>query len=213
MAALAGVANGQVVLTMSYDDLSGSYNSITNQFSAVAANSGTHQSSGFSQRSNTNAPPGGTANSFAGTLPGLFANFVMNITVAPGPLTGVGHFRATDADGDTVDGDVNGAFAPAGGGFMAFNGAISNVVFADNNAADNRFNGTSTGSWSMAFPFSLEGAIVQLSSNITNFNQGFSDATVGYLTQFTQVSVPAPLAAFSGAGLLGVMSIRRRRNP
>jgi len=210
VAALTCVANGQVVLTMNYDDLSANYNTGTNAFTAAAVTNATHQSSGLTSRSNTNAPPGGNANFFGGTLGNAIAGFVLNLTVAPGPLTAAGSFTATDADGDTVTGDLNGGFSPVGG-FMAFNGAVSNVQFHDNGATDNRFNGTSSGSWSMAFPFSLDGAIVQLSSNVTNFNSGFSDVTVGYLTQFTSSSVPAPLAAFSGAGLMGALAIPRRR--
>lgn len=214
VAGLSGAAMGQdVIATLSYDDLSASFNRTTGLFSAQATAVAGRQSSGSTSR--LVAPLGTDAEFQPGFVTQGTANFVLNLTVSQvGPdLVGSGSFTNTDADGDTIVGGISGTWASLGFGFWAFNGAFSNVNFNDNGAADGLFNGTATGSFGLNFGGSnFDGAITLLLENVPNFTSDFRNATTGTTGQITSTAaVPAPLAALTGGALLGAMAMRRRR--
>ncbi|MFH1420163.1 MAG: hypothetical protein ABII12_17965 [Planctomycetota bacterium] len=87
------------------------------------------------------------------------ADFTMSIGLAPIDPThwlGSGLFSITDADGDTITGNVNGMWTqvqlPIGGGiFSSFAGTLSDVGFNDNGEVDGFFDGPDLGSFGMDF--------------------------------------------------------------
>lgn len=204
-ASIGASANADVIASLTYDDLSGSYNSGTQTFTAAAVNNAFLQTSGDTTRlvatqSNATFDPGFVSRSVA--------NFVLNCSVVPtGPFsaTGVGAFTATDVDGSTITGTLNGVWGRPAPGFIFFNGTLTNVTMQ---AADGTFNGEH-GSWNTNFPSPApyEGAIVQLVfGGSTFFTGNFSNRAVGITAQI----VPSA-GSLALLGLGGMVAGRRRR--
>lgn len=206
VAGLAGSANADVIATLTYDDLAGSFNRNGNGglFVARAVSlPGVLQTSGATSRI---VPVQGNADFVPGFVAGADpADCVITInTLLTGPstATGVGSFIATDIDGDTVTGNLSGEWTSAGGGILFFNGALTNVQLNGQ-----VFNGNS-GSWDMDLPGDppYEGAIVQLTfSGSGFFDQNFENRATGSTLQI----VPAP-GALALLGLGGLVAARRR---
>lgn len=213
---VAASANAEVIATMSYDDLAGSYTAsspTTGVFTAVAVNTGALQSSYEASRL---IPGAGSASFEAGFQSNPFnpADFVisMNVVRINATLaTGNGSFTATDRDGDTITGTISGNWVSVGSLFIAFNGSLSGVSFNDNGAADGTFDGTEGGDFALAFnaaqPF--VGSMTQL---ITRqgagfFTASFSDKATGGAMQI----IPSP-GSVALMGLGGLMVAGRRRS-
>lgn len=205
VAAVGASANADVIASLTYDDLSGSYNSGTQQFTAAAVNNAFLQSSGDTTRL---VPTQGNATFAPGFVSRSVANFVLTCSVVPtGPFaaSGVGAFTATDVDGDTITGTLNGVWGRPAPGFIFFNGTLTNVRIVSN---DNNFNGEA-GAWNTTFPSPepYEGAIVQLVfGGSTFFTGNFSNRAVGITAQI----IPTP-GALALLGLGGLAAARRRR--
>jgi uncharacterized protein (TIGR03382 family) len=209
VAGFAAGVNADAIASFSYDDLAGSY--AAGNFTAVAVDTGTLQSSGEASRL---VPTEGNAVFEPGFVSAANpANFSISISVVidgPTHATGTGSFIATDADGDTITGNLSGEWNLVGS-FIAFSGNLSNVLLSDNGAADNTFNGTDASStnWTMDLPGTapFEGAIVTLTFGQSSFfGSAFENAATGVTAQI----VPAPgAAALMGLGL--VAAGRRRR--
>lgn len=214
---LVGSANAEVILTLTYDDLAGSFTASApraGNFSAVAVNTGTLQSAGEVSRLGAGA---GSASFEAGFVSNPFnpADFQLNINVAPlanpNQASGLGSFTATDADGDTITGDISGTWAFGGPGFIFFNGSLNNVTLHDNGGADNSFDGTESGDFGMNYtaPQPYEGAIVQLVFGGSNF---FRTSFADRATNINMQVVPTPgSVALLGLGGLAMASRRRSR--
>lgn len=214
IAAVAGgisAANADIVVTFTYDDLVGSFNSTgpgAGNFSAIAGN----DSAGEVSRIDGNP---GSASFGVGFVNGADASdFTLNLAVnvvIPNLLgTGVGSFTSTDADGDTISGSISGDFIfDLVNGFIFFNGTLSNVFIADNGAQDDSFDGSQLGSFQIsgmgAQPY--EGALTQITFGASSFfTQNFSDAATGLTAQI----VPAP-GAVALLGMGALVAGRRRR--
>ncbi|GJQ29841.1 MAG: hypothetical protein HBSAPP03_17250 [Phycisphaerae bacterium] len=217
LAVLAGSATfagaETVLISMRYDSLSGSYNSALQEFRARAADTAALRSTGAVSRL---VPTTGTALFEAGFVSAAnSADFDIRVSAIPtgNPLvrTGSGLFVATDVDGDTISGVVNGTWYNGGPGFIFFNGTLSNVILTSSGAApeNGTFDGSNGGSWDMNIPAPqpYEGAIVQLVFGAPNFFlQDFQDRATGVTAQL----VPAP-GALVLMGLGGLAMTRRRR--
>lgn len=215
---LSGAASATTVMTLTYGDLSGNYNGTAagGTFNAHAVSNpvGTGlRSAGDVARV---IPNTGTAD----FQPGFFgagsqANFVLNMTlgaISGGQRSGNGSFTSTDANGDTISGNLNGSWQLSGV-YLAFVGVLSNVVVS-NPSADGTFDGSNTGSFAIGDFLNqlFDGAIVQLTSNTTGgfFASNFADAATGVNAQIQ--TVPLPPAAWAGlATLAGVVAVRRLR--
>lgn len=207
---VASSANAEIIATVSYDDLAGSFTSTgggNGAFSAIAGANSAYEASRL-------VPAQGSASFEVGfvTNPLNPADFVVNISVTAinaNTASGVGHFTATDADGDTLDGDISGFWIYGGPGFIFFNGNLSNVVFADTGALDGTFDGTESGDFGMAFPSPQPyyGSVVQLTFGGANFFQtSFADRATGGSMQV----LPTP-GSFALMGLAGLAVASRRR--
>ena len=202
---VAGVAQAEVVLTFGFTDLSGGYDGAGN-FSASAVDAGVLRSSGDVTSLHG---AGGTAEFDAGFAGGTAA-FQVDLSVAagPGPKAGAGSFTITDADGDTIVGDISGDWISGGGDIVFFNGFLSNV-FLNATGGGTTFDGPSSGQFDMDIPGEpLEGAFVTLF--IATGAGFFSEAFSGVSTQVDGVVIPAPAGVMALAGL-GLMASRRRR--
>lgn len=217
-AALAGgivaSANAEIIATVSYDDLAGTFTSTgggNGSFTAMAVNTPTLASAYEASRL---VPGLGTASFEAGFESNPFnpANFVISISVVNINATtamGSGTFTATDVDGDTLSGDIAGLWIFGGPGFIFFNGNLSNVNFADNGAADGTFDGSESGDFSMSFPSPqpFYGSVVQLTFGGNNFFQtSFADRATGGSMQI--LPTPGSVALLGMAGL--AVATRRR---
>jgi len=209
---LTASANAEVVLvSMTFDDLAGSYSTSTGMFTAMAVNTSSLRSSGDVSRL---VVPEGTA-AFS---PGFVSqadqgNFVLSIAVGSlslsGTRSGLGSFTVTDADGDTITGAINGSWRNLGLGFIAFDGVLENVYVNDNGAQDGTFNGSNGGAWDLdlnaAEPYT--GALVQL---VLGANGFFSSNFTNRATGVTAQIVPAPgSVALLGLGV--AIAARRKR--
>ncbi|MFZ4572968.1 MAG: PEP-CTERM sorting domain-containing protein [Phycisphaerales bacterium] len=213
LAVAASLANADVVATFTYDDLAGNFagSGGNGVFTAVAVDTIALQSSGDASRL---VPTEGDAVFEPGFVSGANpADFQISVTVAADSAThafGAGTFIATDADGDTITGNIVGDWNLVGN-FLAFSGNISNVLLNDNGASDNAFNGTDASStdWSMALPGGpvFEGAIVNL---VFGANDFFATAFESRATGVTAQIVPAP-GVLALVGLGGLAAGRRRR--
>ncbi len=217
---LAQTARADITLvTVTYADLSGSYtvtNGTSGTFNAHAVNTASLHTSGDVSRV---VNPIGTADFQPGFVSGTdLADFALNMNVTHNGSTGsgTGSFTSTDADGDTITGNLSGSWSIQNN-YLAFAGVLSNVVLHDNGTRDNTFNGSNTGSWGMnlgiAGPYN--GAIVHLTANVNNdfFVTNFANAATGTTAQITTV-VPLPAGAYAGlgtlAGVFGLGLVRRR---
>lgn len=201
LAGMAGVAQADVVLTFGFTDLSGSYDGI-GSFSASAVDAGVLRSSGDVT---SLFGAGGTAEFDAGFAGGV-ADFQVNLSVPAGS----GSFTITDADGDTIVGDISGNWISGGGDIVFFNGLLSNV-FLNATGGGTTFDGPSSGQFDMGIPGQpLEGAFVTLfiATGAGFFDRAFS----GVSTQVDGVVIPAPAGVMALAGLGLMAGARRRRN-
>jgi hypothetical protein len=127
---VASSANAEIIATVSYDDLAGSFASTgggNGQFTAMAVNSANLASSYEASRL---VPAQGSASFEAGFVSNPFnpADFTLSISVTNINATtasGGGSFTATDADGDTLVGNINGIWIFGGPGFIFFNGNLA----------------------------------------------------------------------------------------
>ncbi|MBL8999912.1 MAG: hypothetical protein JNK25_02105 [Phycisphaerae bacterium] len=216
--ALTSAANAGVILTYTYHDLAGSYaasSADTGMFTAIAVNqNGGLRSAGEVSRTDSNPgsasfevgfPGGGTMAAFSmtcsftrdGTFPGILGS-------------GVGSFTATDADGDTITGDVIGTWLfDAVNNFIYLNASLANVLVSDNGNQDDEFNGSQLGDFQISglgnAPF--EGALTQITFGAGNFFfADFQDKATGLTAQI----LPAP-GSLALLGLGGLVAARRRR--
>jgi len=221
--AFAGAAHASTtVVSMTYSDLSGNYTASSATEGIYTARAvdlaGILRSAGNVSRL---VPGNGVADFQPGFVSGAdFADFVLSLSVTHGDSTGtgIGSFTATDADGDTITGNISGNWSIEGD-YIAFVGVMSNVLIQDLGAQDHTFNGSNTGSWDTNFtgytpPF--DGAVVKLTEQTSNFfATNFSNAATGLSAQITSAVVPLPSAAIAGslalAGLGAARGLRRRK--
>ena len=205
LALCAAGATAQVV-TFTYSDVSGSYNTGTQVFNASA---GANTSGDVTRL----AAPGGSAQygtGFTTLLTSADVDLTLtlsNITATTADATG--SFTITDDNGDTLTGNIDGEFQ--GSGFaISFDGLISGAVF-NNNSLDGTFDGPTGGSFSTdlnPIPLPLDGAIVQLFFSFNNFFvNSFSNTPV----LVDALLIPAPGAASLALAGLGLAAKRRRR--
>jgi hypothetical protein len=210
LVATAGVevpASADVLVSLTYDDLSGSFDTATNLFTARAVNNAILQSSGDTSRL---ASPSGNAFFDAGfvSLP-TQANFVLTCTVVltgQFTATGSGTFSATDVDGDAITGSFDGNWGRPAPGFVFFSFARCSVQL--NPTGDGVFEGTAGGAWDMLLPATTpyDGVSPQLVfGGSTFFASTFSNRALGVTIQV----VPAP-GALALLGLGAAASIPRR---
>jgi hypothetical protein len=127
------------------------------------------------------------------------------------PLTALasGSFVITDANGDTITGDLSGTWMKINPLFASFSGVLTNVYLNDNEAPDATFDGTESGSFGLdlGVPAPYEGAIVELAFP----NGGWFDSDLrGVNTLVSAQIIPEP----ASLGLLligGLGALRRRR--
>lgn len=212
---LSGVASADVIMTMTYDDLGGTYaasSPTAGMFTARAVSTAALRSQGNVSR----IDPDESALFDTGfkAAVGLQSDFVVNISVLKALPTsttalGSGRFTATDVDGDTITGDLDGTWLRLGPGFIAFNGSITNVALNDTGEPDGIFNGTGgTGMhMNLAGAAPYEGALVALVFGASDFFTRTVETPRA--TGITAQIVPAP-GAVALAGLGGLL-IRRRR--
>jgi hypothetical protein len=211
---IAAQANAEVIATISYDDLAGSYvqsaNPNVGQFTALAVNTASLQSAYEASR----LVPGAASASFESGFvsnPLNPADFVLSVSVnkiSGTAATGSGTFSATDRDGDTITGNINGVWTFGGPGFIFFNGNLSNVFYTDNGAADGTYDGTEGGQFGLNFPAAQPyvGSVVQLVFGQNNFfRSSFEDRATGGSMQI--IPTPGSLALL---GLSGIVAGRRR---
>lgn len=202
-------ANADVVLTLTYHDLNGSYTQSSpgvGAFTAVATGS---EAAGEVSRVDTNPGNASFEVGFeAGANPADFSLSLSVNTIAPGVATGSGSIMLTDADGDTIAANLSGAWIyDSVNGFIFFNGAVSNVVATDNGTLDDRFNGTQMGNFQLSGMNLTDGALTQIVFGAGSFfTTDFANAATGVTAQI----VPAP-GALALLGLGGLVAGRRRR--
>ncbi len=206
----AGAASAQTnIMSFTYSDLNGSYASTgatTGQMDAVAVSSGALQTAGDVTRL---VGAGGSALFESGFKGGSAADAQLHFLITAidnvaKTAIGTGTFTLTDADGDTISGDINGAFAAQGTSFIFFNGTLDNIVMSAGT-----FDGSLSGSVDTTFaaqqPYS--GALVQLTFGMGNF---FASNFSNRSTLASGLIVPTPGAA-ALLGLGGLTAMRRRR--
>ncbi len=222
LAAVAGgfaaTANADVLMTLSYDDLAGSFTATaaqTGRFCAVAASTAALQSAGQVTRF---GPGGGDAEFEAGFYAGNpslhAADFQMCLDLTPhvgnpALVDALGNFVATDRDGDTITGDISGVWRQVGP-FLSFSGTLTNVNTHDNGGADGSFDSTANFSgFSLSPSGPYDGAVVTLVFGANNlFRTSFSDRA----TNLNMQVLPTPgSVALLGLGGLAMVSRRRSR--
>lgn len=221
LAAAAGTANADAVLTFGFTDLNASYDG-AGSFSATVNDTVNFAAAGDVTR--VGDPDGATAlyeAGFSNALTDAMVAVDMSLSnILPGSAdVNVGTITVTDADGDTITANLSGSWQSidAGGGFtfLAFAGSLSNVFINDNNDQDGTFDGPTGGLFSLDFapleqPF--VGAIVQLflSPSGVSFNDSFSNISTQVSGEI--VTVPGPGAlALAAIGTFGMIGPRRRR--
>jgi len=211
---IASTASADVVLvSMTYDDLAGSYSTATQTFTAVAVDLAALKSSADVSR----LVPG-TGN--AEFEPGFVskpdqADFVLSVNVGAlnidGTRNGAGTFTSTDADGDTIVGAINGTWENLGFGFISLRGILSQVFVNDNGIQDGLFNGSHSGAWDLNLPAAepYTGALVTLTLGANGF---FSRNFTNRATMVSAQIIPTPgTAALLGLGGLAMVTRRRGR--
>jgi len=213
--AQAGVA--ELVASFGFTDLNGSYLGTTNDgtFTATAAGAGaastagdvTRLLGGVSQTAEFDADFADDADE---------SGVLINISVEEmgSEIVGSGSFEITDADGDTIAGEITGEWLLGPFGFVFFNGMIESAAFASDGDTDAagapealEFDGPSGGSFSFADILgNLNGAFSLLFNEGDAFTGNFEGASV----QGDGLLIPGPgSAAIAGLGVL--VAARRRR--
>jgi hypothetical protein len=210
--ALAPAAVAESWLTFGFTDLAANFTPtgpdagvLTVAATAVAVG-GAFDSGGDATRV---LAPEGVAEYNSGFLTsGTSADFQFLLEVAgitPNSANATGTFLLTDANGDTLSGDIAGTWEPLPN-FAAFEGLLSNVTIS-NTSGDGTFDGPSLGSFDSTFPEgpTYPGAFTTL---ITGewFDDAFEDANA--LQQAAVVPEPAALAVLI---LFGQLALRRSR--
>lgn len=206
-AGLATMASAETILSFGFTDLSGSFDSGTSVFSAVAVDGANHSTSGDVTRL---VGSGGTANfdiGFVTNSANADVSLSMNITpIDASSATGAGSIVITDDDGDTISAILNGSFVTPGNGITFFTGYLSDVFITGT-----QFDGPDGGSFGTDLPGAqpYHGAFIQLFINSQSdfFTSDYQDQSV----QVSGIIVPTPgtLALLAASGLC---AIRRRRN-
>jgi hypothetical protein len=213
--ASASTASADIIFSYGFTDLDGDYNAGSSTFTAQSVDAGPLRSGGDVTRQ---ASPIGSAEFDTGFMSlGTLANYTMSMTLSnitptsADVLLGDASFEITDADGDTIVGDIVGVWDAGPDGWLYFDGTLVNVFLNDNGAPDGTFDGPSGGAFDLDFggeygPF--DGAIVTLSVNASGdfFLNSFNDAS----TLVSAEVVPAP-ASLALLGLGGLFASRRRR--
>lgn len=196
--------------TFGFTDLDGDYTAsgAGGQFRAVAsalASGGPFDSAGDVTRV---APPQSTADfdpGFAAMAGSLNVELTMDISnVTSDSAEASGSFTITDLNGDTITGEIAGAWNRLGSVFASFKGLLQNVALT-NSSGDDRFDGSFGSGFSMLFSGQpLAGAIIVLETGAW-FDASFADQN----TQVEASIIPAPSAA--ALGLIGLVMLARRR--
>ncbi len=136
---------------------------------------------------------------------------VSNITALT--ADGAGTFNITDADGDTIDGNISGQWVSGGGGIIFFNALLDGVTLTDNGTQDGTFDGPSAGSFDIDLPGDgpYPGAWIQLmirNDGGTFFESDFGDASVQVDGEI--LPTPGSLAILGLGGLTMARAGRRR---
>lgn len=197
----AASVQAEVIATVTYDDLDGNFAFTGPNAGVFTANAVDRVGRNSSMTASRLVPIQNNANFPAGfvSLPDS-SNLQIVINTNTLTLHGIGSFVATDVDGDTITGDIDGDWANIAGIFMAFNGSLSNVLF--NGAVFNGQAGSFGTSFFSAPPY--DGAIVQLTTAAGGF-AGIINSDTGGDLQITPA--PGTLALLGLAGFAG----RRRR--
>lgn len=213
-AGTASVANADAILSFTYNNLSGAFTGSAGvgQFTASAVNVSPLRSSASFSR---NLAPADSAFFRAGFVsqPGV-ASFSISISVfnRVGNLaSGGGTFIATDYDGDTIRGSVNGNWQfSASGTFFNGENAVYNFVRGQGNGQFDGDFGSSFLTSDLEPLGGLPGFLNQLF--IAPSSSGFFETAFANIatTVTGQVLVPGP-AALSMLGLAGIVAGRRRR--
>jgi hypothetical protein len=162
------------------------------------------------------------ANFYAGSwnVGGTLEDFQIQMTITGATssgATGVGSFTLKDIQGDTISGNLSGAWVNAGGSGV-FNGTLSDVTYVS--VVNNVFEGHS-GDVSMVFPAHMpwDGTLIELTASGGWFTTGAGalktfDVLGGSLdaTVSGMVHAPAPGAlALALFGMVNALGLRGRR--
>jgi len=208
----ASVSNADIA-SFGFTDLNGSFDATSMVFTAVAFTGGEGSTAGDVTRFAEGG--GSTANFDSGFFGGgSLANveiFIEVSNVLGGMADGAGSFVITDADGDTISGDISGTWFAGSMGFVFMNGDTTNVLFSRNSIGNGNFDGPSGGSFDIDSLvdtyFGALSLLLRTPSGVGFFNADFTEVS----TQADGLIVPGP-ASLALAGLGGVLvGVRRRR--
>lgn len=202
----ASLASADLLFTFGYTDLTSSYNSGTATLAVVSSSitdGDVTRIDGATQTALFDAP----------TLFGGSAAFQLSMSISGVTATtanGSGSFVVSDADGDTITGDLAGTWTQINPFFSSFAGTLSNIFLNDNGATDGTFDGSSSGSFPMSFSAAqpYTGAIVELMFP----NGGWFTTNIGNANTLVSAQVvpePASAAMLIGGLLMGARRIRR----
>lgn len=206
---VAGTASANVVATFGFTDLSGSYDSGTGLYRAVAADNAQFSTSGDVTAIGSPFATATYAYGFTNRSGFANADFSINVTMNNGTTAvGAGSFTIMDDNGDTLTGDISGLWINGGSGFVYFNGSLSNVSFNDI-TGDGTFDGPDGGGFSIPLTQTNneDGAIIGLFFRGANFfGSSFDLRTAQIAGQILPTPGSLALACVGGLALA-----RRRR--
>ena len=214
LAATAAVASADIA-SFGFTDLNGTFDAGSRAFTATAFTGGQGSTAGDVTRFAEGG--GATANfdtGFAGG--GSMANFNLSLIISPSNPGGdtanaIGTFLITDADGDTIGGDVSGLWFAGAMGFTFMNGDTTNVVFSRGNTGNGSFDGPAGGSFDTDslsdVYFGALSVLLRTPTGAGFFSNSFAEVS----TQADGLIVPTPASiALAGLGF-GLAGTRRRR--